>query len=48
MQALAGDSTFYAYTAEPDVRLPNRVWLRFDRFHLFDGATGECLETHPF
>jgi ABC-type sugar transport system ATPase subunit len=48
VQALAGDSIFYVYATEPDVRWANRVWLRFDRFHLFDGATGECLETHPF
>jgi ABC-type sugar transport system ATPase subunit len=48
VEAQAGDRTVYAYGADPEARLPSRVWLRFDRYHLFDRLTGECLETHPF
>lgn len=48
VQASVDGRDFYAYSADVRLRLPARVWLRFDRYHLFDGATGECLETHPF
>lgn len=39
--------TIFAYLAPPGVALPPRVWLRFDRFHLFESGSGNVVQSYP-